>query len=183
MVCVESLAVKNLLQNEHLAKAISDVGWGELLRQLEYKAVWYGRTVVATLRFYPSSKRCSVCGHILESLELDVRQWTCPECGAVHDRDTNAALNSKAAGLAVLACGEAVRPNLNGTREGTPQRSRKPSVRTLESPSCEANRERVNCRPVGSLPLLLRSATDPAGDRPVSADQRARAPAAAPDTQ
>jgi putative transposase len=69
VVCVESLAVKHLLPNDHLAKAIADVGWGELIRQLQYKAMWYGRTVGAIARFYPSSKRCSVCGHSLESLE------------------------------------------------------------------------------------------------------------------
>ena len=116
VVCVESLAIKNLLQNHSLAKSIADVGWGELLRQLEYKAAWYGRTVVAIDRFFPSSKRCSVCGHILDDLDLDVRQWTCPACGTVHDRDTNAALNIKAEGLAVLACGGAVSPNLNGNQ-------------------------------------------------------------------
>ena len=98
VVCVESLAVKHLLHNHALAKSIADVGWGELIRQLQYKAVWYGRTVVATLRFYPSSKRCHTCGHLLDSLDLDVRQWTCPECGTVHSRDTNAALNIKAEG-------------------------------------------------------------------------------------
>ena len=131
MVCVESLAVKNLLHNHHLAKAIADVGWGELLRQLEYKAAWYGRTVVAIDRFFPSSKRCSVCGYLLDELELDVRQWTCPDCGTVHDRDTNAARNSKAEGLSVLACGGAVRPNLNGNQ------GRQAPVKQ-EDPRCEA---------------------------------------------
>ncbi len=135
VICVESLRVKNMLQNHSLAKAIADVGWGELVRQLEYKAVWYGRSVVAIDQWYPSSKRCSVCGYLLDSLELDVRQWTCPECGTLHDRDTNAALNIKAAGLAVLACGEPVRPNLNGTREGTTRRSRKSTPREVESHS------------------------------------------------
>jgi putative transposase len=110
VVCVESLAVKNMLQNHCLAKSIADVGWGELIRQLQYKAAWYGRAVVAIDKWYPSSKRCHGCGHLLDDLDLDVRQWTCPECGLLHDRDTNAALNIKAAGLAVLACGEAVRP-------------------------------------------------------------------------
>ena len=95
MVCVESLAVKNLLQNEHPASAIADVGWGELIRQLEYKARWYGRTLVAIDQFFPSSKRCHVCGYLLDTLDLDVRQWTCPECGTVHDRDVNAARNIK----------------------------------------------------------------------------------------
>jgi putative transposase len=121
VVCVESLAIENLLKNHCLAKAIADVGWGDLLRQLEYKARWYGRTLAAVNRWYPSSKRCSACGHVLDSLSLAVREWTCPNCGAVHDRDVNAARNTKAEGLSVLACGEAVRPNLNGTREGTPR--------------------------------------------------------------
>jgi putative transposase len=117
-ICLESLAVKNLLQNHHLAKAISDVGWGEIIRQLEYKAAWYGRNLVAIDRFYPSSKRCSACGHLRGSLSLDIRQWTCPECGARHDRDMNAALNIKAAGLAVFACGEMVRPGRAKARQG-----------------------------------------------------------------
>ena len=103
------------------------MGWGDLLRILSYKAAWYGRTLVAIDRFCPSSKRCSVCDYLLEELDLDVRQWTCPECGTVHDRDTNAALNIKAEGLSVFACGETVRPNLHGTREGTTRRSRKPT--------------------------------------------------------
>jgi putative transposase len=98
VVCVESLAVKNLLQNHQLAKSIADVGWGELLRMLSYKAAWYGRTVVAIDRFFPSSKRCSVCDYLLIDLDLDVRQWTGPNCGTVHDRDTNAASNIKAEG-------------------------------------------------------------------------------------
>jgi putative transposase len=73
VVCVESLAVKNLLQNHQLARAIADVGWGELLRQLEYKATWYGRTLVAIDRFFPSSKRCSAREYLLDDLDLDVR--------------------------------------------------------------------------------------------------------------
>jgi putative transposase len=94
VVCVESLAVKNLLQHEHLAKAIADVGWGELLRMRSYKAAWYGQTVIPIDRVFPSSKRCSVCGYLCETLDLDERQWTCPQCGAVHDWDTNVAVNT-----------------------------------------------------------------------------------------
>ncbi len=109
-ICVESLSVKAMVKHPTLARAIHDVGWGEFLRQLTYKAEWYGRTLVAIDKWYPSSKRCSNCGHVLGSLSLDIRQWTCPECGAVHDRDVNAAKNVLAAGLAVSACGEAVRP-------------------------------------------------------------------------
>jgi putative transposase len=107
-ICVESLAVKNMMQNHSLAQSIADVGWGEIIRQLEYKARWYGRTLVTIDQWYPSSKRCHACGHLLDELELDVRQWTCPRCGIVHDRDTNAALNIKAEGLSVFACGEKV---------------------------------------------------------------------------
>jgi len=110
VICVESLAVKNMLKNHKLAKAIQDVGWSEFVRQLEYKAVWYGRTVVRMDRFYPSSKTCSACGHLLEDLPLEVRAWTCPDRGTSHDRDINAAWNMLTAGLAALnACGGTVR--------------------------------------------------------------------------
>lgn len=127
VIAVESLQVKNMIRNHHLAKSIADVGWGEFVRQLEYKAEWYGRTVVKIDKFYPSSKRCFDCGHILPKMPLSVRHWTCPECGEHHDRDVNASQNILAAGLAVLACGEAIRParKLNSQREGKPQRSRK----------------------------------------------------------
>ncbi len=110
IVCIESLQVKNMVKNHCLAKAISDVGWGEFVRQLEYKANWYGHILVKIDKWYPSSKRCFDCGHILDSLTLDIRHWTCPACGVQHDRDINAAKNIVAAGQAVLACGEAVRP-------------------------------------------------------------------------
>ena len=109
-ICVESLTVKNMLKNHSLAKSISDVGWGEFVRQLEYKAQWYGRTFVKIDKWYPSSKRCHHCGHVLATLSLDERFWKCPECKTFHDRDINAAKNVLAAGLAVSACGEAVRP-------------------------------------------------------------------------
>ncbi len=127
VVCVESLQVKNMVKNHKLAKAISDVGWSEFVRQLEYKAEWYGRTLVKIDKFYPSSKRCFDCGHLLDSLSLDIRHWMCPECGVQHDRDINAAKNVLAAGQAVLACGEAVRPGRAKAQSGKPQRSRKPS--------------------------------------------------------
>jgi len=110
VICVENLAVKNMVKNPMLAKSISDANWGELVRQLEYKANWRGRTVVAIDRWFPSSKRCSCCGYTLDKLDLATRQWTCPECNTTHDRDINAAQNIKAAGLAVLACGETVNP-------------------------------------------------------------------------
>ncbi|GCE50560.1 putative transposase [Thermosporothrix hazakensis] len=124
-ICVETLAVKNMVKNEKLAKAISDVGWPEWVSQLEYKANWYGRTLVKMDRWYPSRKRCCACGHLLDALALDVREWTCPACEVHHDRDINAAKNMVAAGLAVSACGEAVRPDAVKTKAGTPRRSRK----------------------------------------------------------
>src|SRR5207245_695667 len=125
VVCVESLQVKNMVQNHKLAKAISDVGWSEFVRQLAYKAEWYGRTLIKIDKWYPSSKRCFDCGHVLDSLALDIRSWTCPECGVQHDRDLNAAKNVLAAGLAVSACGEMVRPGRAKARTGTSPRSRK----------------------------------------------------------
>ncbi len=109
-ICVESLSVKAMGKHPTLAKAIHDVGWGEFVRQLVYKAAWYRRTLVTIDKWYPSSKRCSACGHVLDSLTLNTRHWTCPECGCVHDRDVNAARNILAVGLTVAACGEAIRP-------------------------------------------------------------------------
>lgn len=119
--CVESLAVKNLVRNHALAQAISDVGWGEFIRQLEYKAVWYGRTLVKIDRWYPSSKRCHACGYINEALALAVRQWACPACGTTHDRDVNAAKNLLAVGRTMSACGETVRPTKASARVGASQ--------------------------------------------------------------
>jgi putative transposase len=109
-VIIEDLSVRNMVRNHCLARAISDASWSEFRRMLEYKADWYGRTVVAVDRFYPSSKTCSACGRIAASMPLNVREWTCTACGAVHDRDVNAAKVLRAAGLAVLACGDGVRP-------------------------------------------------------------------------
>jgi putative transposase len=118
-ICVESLQVKNMVKNHSLAKAISDVGWSEFVFQLEYKAAWYRRNLVKIDKWYPSSKRCFECGHILDSLTLDVRVWTCPECGVVHDRDINAAKNIHVVGLTIFeACGEAVRPGRALSRSG-----------------------------------------------------------------
>ena len=109
-VIIEDLSVRNMVRNHSLARAISDASWAELRRQLEYKADWYGRTVIAVDRFYPSSKTCSACGVITATMPLNVREWTCAACGVRHDRDMNAAKVIRAAGLAVQACGDGVRP-------------------------------------------------------------------------
>ena len=101
-VFVEGLSVENMLKNHKLAKAISNASWGEMFRQLEYKAEWYGRTYLALDRYFPSSKRCSSCGHLLLELPLSVREWDCPVCLAHHDRDINAAKNIKIAGQYLL---------------------------------------------------------------------------------
>lgn len=110
VVVIEDLSVRNMVRNHKLARAISDASWSELRRQLEYKADWYGRTVIAIDRFCPSSKTCSACGDIAASMPLYVREWVCASCGTPHDRDVNAAIVILAAGLAVAACGDGVRP-------------------------------------------------------------------------
>jgi putative transposase len=94
-IAVETLNVKGMLKNHKLARSISDVGWSELFRQLEYKCKWYGKTLIKIGRFEPSSKLCSGCGYINNDLTLKDREWTCPDCGAHHDRDINAAINIK----------------------------------------------------------------------------------------
>src|SRR5208283_2830008 len=109
-VIIEDLSVRNMVRNHAMARAISDASWSEFRRQLEYKADWYGRTVIAIDRFYPSSKTCSACGHLAAAMPLKVREWACASCGVLHDRDVNAAKVILAAGLAVAACGDGVRP-------------------------------------------------------------------------
>lgn len=104
VICIEDLAPKNMVRNHYLAKAISDVSWGEFRRQLTYKAVWYGKKVVVIDRFYPSSQLCSECGvQWAGTKDLDVRSWVCPICGTTHDRDINAARNILNEGLRLLA--------------------------------------------------------------------------------
>ena len=92
-VAVEDLGVRGMERNRHLAKAVADASMSEMIRQLGYKCAWHGRTFVKVSRWYPSSKTCSTCGHVLDGLPLSVREWTCPVCGCRHDRDLNAAVN------------------------------------------------------------------------------------------
>lgn len=93
VIVMEDLNVKGMVRNHKLAESISEVNWGEFRRILTYKAAWHGRQLVFIDRFYPSSKRCNHCGYIYKELTLKDRQWVCPECGSLIDRDYNAALN------------------------------------------------------------------------------------------
>ena len=93
VIVMEDLNVKGMVRNHKLAESISEVNWGEFRRRLAYKAAWHGRQLVFIDRFYPSSKRCNHCGYIYKELTLKDRQWVCPECGSLIDRDYNAALN------------------------------------------------------------------------------------------
>ena len=104
VIVSENLQIKNMVKNHHLAKAISDVSWYELTRQLEYKAKWNGRKYIKIDTFYASSQLCSVCGYQNpDTKDLSVRTWICPKCGAEHDRDINAAKNILTEGLRQIA--------------------------------------------------------------------------------
>ena len=99
IICIEDLNVKGMLQNHKLAKSIQELSFYEFRRQLEYKCRWYGRQLIIIDRFYPSSKTCHNCGHIYKGLKLNEREWICPHCGKLIDRDYNASLNILDEGL------------------------------------------------------------------------------------
>ncbi|HQI45159.1 MAG TPA: RNA-guided endonuclease TnpB family protein [Bacteroidales bacterium] len=99
VICLEDLSVKNMMANHCLSKSIGDVSWGELVRQLTYKADWYGRKLVKIDRFFPSSKTCSHCGYVNDNLTLNMREWDCPRCQRRLDRDFNASQNILRQGL------------------------------------------------------------------------------------
>lgn len=132
-IVVEDLNVRGMVRNRSLARSISDAGWSELVRQLEYKCDWYGRELVKVDRWFPSSKTCSACGLVLERLDLSVRNWRCEGCGAEHDRDHNAAKNICAAGLAV-STGD--RANVCGA--GVSQRALRGAVRSAAKQKLES---------------------------------------------
>ncbi|SES69923.1 putative transposase [Methanococcoides vulcani] len=94
-IAVESLDVSGMLKSHCLAQSISDVSWSEFFRQLEYKAQWYGKTLLKIGQFEPSSKLCNICGHYNGEMTLADRKWECPDCSTKHDRDINAAINVK----------------------------------------------------------------------------------------
>jgi putative transposase len=121
VICAETLSVKKMMKNKHLARGISDAGWGMFLQFLEYKCAWYGRVFVKIDRFFPSTKQCSECKNVNQSLTLKDREWTCLDCNSFHDRDLTAARNIEEEGLrqvswstvgltGIKACGADVRP-------------------------------------------------------------------------
>ncbi len=122
-IYIEDLNLRGMVKNHSLARSVSDAGIGMFTRLLESKAERYGRQVVKIDRWCPSSKMCSACGHINSAVVLGVKEWTCPHCGAHHDRDDNAAANIKAVGQTVSAHGGAVRPRKAQALQGKSRRS------------------------------------------------------------
>ena len=114
LIAIEDLNVKGMVKNHKLAKAISDVAWSSFVTKLKYKAEWNDKEVIVVDRFYPSSKTCSCCDHVKESLSLDERTWTCSKCNTIHDRDVNASKNILRRALAIQSAGTV--DNRNGAK-------------------------------------------------------------------
>lgn len=124
-IAVEDLNVKGMLRNHHLARSISDASWSEFFRMLEYKCERYGVHLMKCDRWEPTSKTCSECGHRMDHMPLDVRRWVCPECGCIHDRDVNAAINILSAASVEYGRGGQVRLAALGAKSAA-RRSVKP---------------------------------------------------------
>ena len=111
VICLETLKVKNMIKNHHLAQSIGDVSWSKFVDLLLYKSEWYGRSVIQIPQNYASSQTCSVCGYVnKETKDLSVREWWCPNCKAHHDRDINASINILRKGLEISGQGLSVEP-------------------------------------------------------------------------
>ena len=136
---IESLNVSGMMKNHCLAGALGDASMSEFLRQLEYKMKWHGGTIKKADRFFPSSKRCSSCGYIMPELPLNVREWVCPQCGAHHFRDVNAAINLRDEAIRLIAvsstvecaCGGDVRPVLASPELAAPVKQEPDSIAAL----------------------------------------------------
>ena len=131
VIVVEDLAIKNMVKNRCLAKAISQVGWGQFCTMLKYKAEQEGKIYQEVDRFFPSSKTCNVCLNQVGSLPLDVREWTCTNCGAKHDRDINAAINLRDEGLRILTCGTRDKAYCPGVRQDSRGRKKSTVLRSV----------------------------------------------------
>ena len=123
VIYIEDLHLRGMLKNHSIARALSDASIGACARKLEEKAEMHGKKVIRIDRFFPSTKTCSGCGFIHGKMPLSIRFWTCPECGAAHDRDVNAAINIKAVGQTVSAQGGGVRAKRATARKATRQRA------------------------------------------------------------
>ena len=128
-ICMEKLNVKGMIKNRKLSKSIHDASFSTLVNMIAYKSQWYGRTFTQIDTFYPSSKTCNCCGYKLDKLDLGTREWTCPSCSVIHDRDLNAAKNILDEGLR----------NLYGlSSEELSDYRRREAVRPVEVPSPKA---------------------------------------------
>jgi putative transposase len=130
VVCLEDLNIKGMIKNHKLAKHISDASWGIFVEMLNYKANWNDKTIVEINRFYPSSKSCNICGYINQDLNLTIREWKCPKCNTIHDRDVNAAKNILKEGQKVLLNG--LTNNINNNKSsGTDDNRRGDQIRPV----------------------------------------------------
>lgn len=127
IICIENLNVKGMTKNHKLAKAIQDASFGTLVNMLKYKAAWHNRKIIEIGRYYPSSKLCNYCGHKIDYMGLEIREWTCPVCNKRHDRDINAAVNIMNEGLRILDKGT-VRNTETGVIQDTPMPVENPTM-------------------------------------------------------
>ena len=128
IICIEDLNVKGMTKNHYLAKTIQDASFGTLVSMLKYKATWHNRQIIEIGRFYPSSKLCSNCGHRMQYMGLEIRNWTCPNCGTKHDRDVNAAINIMNESLRILDNQGTVRNAETGVIQDTPMPAENPTM-------------------------------------------------------
>lgn len=158
VICIENLNVKDMTKNHKLAKAIQDASFGTLVSMLKYKAAWNNRQIIEVDRFYPSSKLCHCCGHRMQYIGLEIREWICPVCNEHHDRDINAAINIKNEGLRILDKGT-VRNTETGVNQDTPMPAENPTMdeRLLDLKSSDSvNQEPLykDPTPIGEGPVL-----------------------------